>query len=72
MTDVKRPITTQIVTQCPVCFTILGKRDPATLYKAHCKECRTTFMWYPGKNKPTGTLDKSKPQRCGCNRCDGQ
>jgi len=55
-----------IVTKCPVCPTRLGKRNPDTIFSAHCEECKATFTWHPGGEKPTVVMDKCKPQQCGC------
>lgn len=45
-------------TQCPVCRAILGKRDKDIIFMAHCEECRATFTWRPGEDKPTGVMNK--------------
>jgi ribosomal protein L33 len=56
-------------TYCPVCKAYFGKRDCEIIFMAHCEECRATFYWRPWTEKPTVTMDKNKPVRCGCNGC---
>lgn len=58
--------------QCPVCKTILGKRNCDIIFMAHCEECRATFTWRPLEKEPTVILDKDikKIQRyCDKNGC---
>jgi len=56
---------------CPVCKTAFGRRDLAVVYKAHCYECRATFIWFPWKVEPKATLDKDEERkRCGCDSCE--
>lgn len=52
--------------QCPVCRTLLGKRDCSTVYTAHCQECKATFYWKPWSKSPSVILDKDQPITCGC------
>lgn len=55
--------------QCPVCHAILGKRDKDTIFIAHCEECKATFHWKPWTVKPSVTMDKDIPVKCGCGGC---
>lgn len=58
-------------TNCPVCEADFGYRDKKTLFKAHCNECRATFWFYPGKEKPAVTMDADERRKhcgCGCGR----
>jgi len=58
-----------VVTQCPVCASLLGKRSVSEIFMAHCTECQTTFTWKPWSEKPLASLDRELPKKCGCGRC---
>ena len=58
-----------IPTKCPVCPSKFGGRNPEITFAAHCEECKATYTWHPGQDKPTALLDKYKSQRCGCGSC---
>lgn len=44
--------------KCPVCRTALGRRDIKVIHMAHCEECKATFYWKPGVEKPSVIMDK--------------
>jgi len=55
--------------KCPVCFTILGRRDKDVAASFECGECKWVFYW-----DADGTLlaPKKPPKeikRCGCGGC---
>lgn len=56
---------------CPVCKFKLGQRKLDTIFKAHCEECKTTFVWGPGDTSPKATVDPAykKDNTCGCPSC---
>lgn len=58
--------------QCPVCKAILGQRDKAAIFKAHCVECRAVFLWKPRADRPVAVLDadiKKERRYCGPDGC---
>lgn len=56
--------------KCPVCRTILGTRDKNIIFKAHCVECRATFRWQRGDERPSVVMDRdAERRRCGCLGC---
>lgn len=57
---------------CPVCKADFGRRDKEKICKAHCEECKASFYWHPGEDKPSVVMDKDvKKQRryCGKDGC---
>lgn len=55
--------------RCPVCKSILGKRDLEEYFIAHCDECQTTFHYKSNQRKPTSILDKTERKKCHCESC---
>lgn len=54
---------------CPVCNGWLGSRTEKMVFSGHCEECHATFVFSPGTDKPTATLDSDKPRACTCQSC---
>jgi len=56
-------------TYCPVCNVYFGRRDWEIYFMARCKECKATFHWKPGEDKPSVVMDSKPTDKCGCERC---
>ena len=54
---------------CPVCNEYLGDRFEGTVFEGHCIECKATFTFTPGDNKPTVFMDCTKKKYCDCSNC---
>lgn len=61
-----RPSTDFETAVCLVCRTVFGRRDKTVLYKAHCDECRATYWFKPGSDRPNVVMDSFKPDRGYC------
>jgi hypothetical protein len=55
--------------KCPVCNQTLGSKADDEMFIGHCDECKATFTWYPGTEKPHAELDKLPSNKCDCPRC---
>lgn len=44
--------------KCPVCKAALGRRNIKVIHAAHCDECKSTFYWKMGHDKPSVMMDK--------------
>lgn len=57
--------------KCPVCKSRLGYRNNQNIFVEHCDDCKATYTYNPGKNRPTVIMDNcSKGKHCDCGRCE--
>jgi len=54
---------------CPVCRSMLGRRDKEDAVSFHCEDCKAVYTFYPGISKPLSKLDKDIAQTCPCPGC---
>lgn len=58
--------------KCPVCKQDLGSKEADNVASFECKECDTTFTFYPNCNLPTAKVHRLQPKSCHCMSCKAQ
>lgn len=57
--------------KCPVCSSKLGYRTGSNAFVEHCDECKATYVFNIGCDKPSVRMDSClKCKKCDCGRCD--
>ena len=54
---------------CPVCKDLLGLRYDSEVKEADCKDCNTTFTFFPGTKLPAAQVHSLTPEICKCFSC---